>query len=98
MGEDENIDSFMAKVNGIVLGIRCVGGTIEEDEIVAKVLRYFPPTYKHKVVSIDEIQSVTTVTTDMLVGKIIAFQMSEFGESHGKSKTIFRASTSVSDK
>ncbi|GLJ49492.1 hypothetical protein SUGI_1048620 [Cryptomeria japonica] len=46
MGDDENIHSYMAKVNELVLGIRCVGGKIEEDEIVAKVLRSFPP-YKN---------------------------------------------------
>lgn len=86
MGDDENIHSFMAKVNDIVLGIRCASGTIEEDEIVAKVMRSFPPAYKHKVGAIDEIQSVTTVTRDMMVGKIYAFQMSEFGESHGSGK------------
>lgn len=30
MGEDENINTFMAKVNDLVLGIRCAGGTLEE--------------------------------------------------------------------
>ncbi|GLJ37859.1 hypothetical protein SUGI_0770230 [Cryptomeria japonica] len=88
----------MAKVNELFLGIRNVGGKIEEDEIVAKVLRYLPPTYKHKVVAIDEIQSVTTVTRDMLVRKLVAFELRKFGESHGKSETAFRASISVSGK
>lgn len=70
MREDENISSFMAKVNDLVLNIRCAGGFLEEDEIVAKVLRSLPLAYKHKVITIDEIQTVTTVTRDMLVGKI----------------------------
>lgn len=96
MGDDENIHSFMAKVNDLVLGIRCAGGTIEEDEIVAKVLRSFLPSYKHKVVAIDEIYSVTIVTRDMLVGKLVAFELSEFGKSHEKSETTFKASASIS--
>lgn len=97
MGDDENIHSYMAKVNDPVLGIRCVGGTIEEDEIVSKMLSSLPP-YKHKVIAIYEIQSVTTVTRDILVRKIVAFEPSEFGESHGKFEATFRASASLSGK
>ncbi|GLJ34506.1 hypothetical protein SUGI_0694030 [Cryptomeria japonica] len=88
----------MAKVNELVLGIRCVGGTLEEDEIVAKVLGSFPPAYKHKVVAIDEIQSVNTVTRDMLVGKIVAFELRKFRESHGKNEIAFRTSISRKQK
>lgn len=55
MGDDENIHSYMAKVNELVLGIRCAGGKIEEDNIVAKVLGSFPIAYKHKVAAINEI-------------------------------------------
>lgn len=55
IGEDENISTFMAKVNELVLGIECVGGTLEEDKIVAKVLSSFCPAYKPKVAGIDEI-------------------------------------------
>ncbi|GLJ13134.1 hypothetical protein SUGI_0205960 [Cryptomeria japonica] len=98
MGDDENIHSYMDKVNDLVLSIRSVGGKIEEDEIVAKVLRSLPPTYKHKVAAIDEIRSVTTVTRDVLVGKLAAFKLSKFGESCGKSKTTFKASLSMSSK
>ncbi|GLJ49345.1 hypothetical protein SUGI_1043470 [Cryptomeria japonica] len=84
-------------MNELVLGIRSVGGKIEEDEIVAKVLRSLSP-YKHKVATIDEIWSVTTVTRDVFIGKLAAFELSEFGKSHGKSETTFKASTSVSSK
>lgn len=34
----------------------------------------------------------------MLVGKIVAFELREFGESHGKSETTSKASTFVSGK
>ncbi|GLJ42405.1 hypothetical protein SUGI_0878460 [Cryptomeria japonica] len=98
MGDDENIHSFMAKVNELVLGIRCAGGTNEEDEIVAKVLRSLSPSYKHKVIAIDEIQSVTIVTRDVLVEKLTAFELSKFGESNRKSEITFRESTSISSK
>lgn len=98
MGEDENISSFMDKVNDLVLNIRCASGIIEEDEIVAKVMRYLPLAYKHKVAAIDEIQRVTIVTRDMLVGKLAAFELSELGESHGKTKTTFKDTVSGKKK
>lgn len=78
-GEDENITSFMQKVNELVCNMRCVNGVLEESKIVAKVLRSFPPTYKHKATSIEEIRSVTNVTRDMLTGKLVAFELSKFG-------------------
>lgn len=84
MGYDENIHSYMAKVNELILGIRYAGGKIEEEKIIAKVLRSLPPAYKNKVVSFDDIQSVTIVTRDLLVGKLAAFEPNKFGESHGK--------------
>lgn len=98
MREYKIINSFMTKVNELVLGIRCAGGTLEEDEIVAKLWGSFPPTYKHKVVAIDGIKCVTTMTRDMLVGNIAAFELSEFGELHQKSVTTFRASISRKKK
>lgn len=98
MGDDENIHPYVPKVNELVLSIRNASGKIEEDEIIAKVLRSLPPSYKHQVISIDEIPSVTTVTRDMLVGKLVAFELSEFGESRGKSETTFKVSISISSK
>lgn len=98
MREEENISTFMDKVNDLFMNIKCAGGTLEEDEIVAKVLRSLPPAYKHTVVAIDEIKSVTTMNRDMLVGNLTAFDLSEFGESHGKSETTFRAFVSVKQK
>lgn len=98
MGDNENIHSYMTKLNDHVLGITCFSGKIEEDQIVAKVLRSLPPTYKQKVATIDEIWSVTTITRDMLFGKITTFELRKFGESHGKSMISFKSLASVSGK
>jgi len=64
MSEDENITSYMQKVNELVTSIRSTGGILEESEIVAKVLRSLPAAYKHKVATIEEIRTVTTITRD----------------------------------
>lgn len=98
MSEDENITSYMTKVNELVCGIRCAGGILDEDEIVAKVLISLPPAYKHKVVAIEEIRSLTTISRDQLVGKISAFELAEFGDALLKTESAFKASASIKGK
>lgn len=78
----------MQKVNELMCGIRCVSGVLEESEIVAKVLRSLPP-YKHKFFPIDEIQTMTNVTRDMLIGKL-----AEFGDSLPKTESACKATVS----
>lgn len=69
----------MQKLNEFVYNIRCVGGTFKESDIVTKVLKSLPASYKHKVAAI-EIQTMTIVTRYMLIGKLLAFELSEFHE------------------
>jgi len=64
MREDENITSYMQKVNELVCGIQCAGGKLEESEIVVEVLRSLPASYKHRFAAIEEIRTMTTVTRD----------------------------------
>lgn len=97
MEEDERISAFMKRVNEIVLGIKCCGGTLSEDEIVSKVLRGFPPAYKMKVTTINELRTMpnTSVTRDTLIGKLSAFEIKEFGPvATIKTDLAFKASTS----
>lgn len=96
MGEDENITSFILKVTKLVCGIRCVSGVLEETKFVFKVIRSLLPSYKHKASTIDEIWTITNVTRDMLIGKLTAFELSEFGDSLPKTKSAFK--TAVSGK
>lgn len=98
MDEDENITSFMQKVNELVLNIRCASGVLEESEIVANVFRSLTPTYKHRVATIEEIWTVIDVTIDMLIRKIASFKLSNFGEVPPKSKSSFKATTSEKQK
>lgn len=98
MEEDERISSFMERVNEIVLGIQCCGGTLSEDEIVSKVLRAFPPAYKMKVTAINELRTMpnASVSRDTLVGKLSAFELEEFGPvTTIKIDLSFKASSST---
>ncbi|GLJ49752.1 hypothetical protein SUGI_1056030 [Cryptomeria japonica] len=81
MEEDARISAFMERVNEIVLGIKCCGGNLSEDEIISKVLRGLPSAYKIKVTSINELRTMpnTSVTRDTLTGRLSAFEIEEFG-------------------
>jgi hypothetical protein len=98
MNEDEKIVLYMQRVNELVCNIRCVSGELDEVDIIAKVLRSLPTSYKHKVSTIEEIWMVTNVTKDMLVGNLIAFELSDFGDSFPKSEFAFKATFSEKDK
>ncbi|GLJ21945.1 hypothetical protein SUGI_0410990 [Cryptomeria japonica] len=97
MEEDERFFAFMERVNEIVLGIKCCGGTLSEHEIVLKVLRGFPSAYKMKVTAINELRTMpnTSVTRDTLIGKLSTFEIEEFGlVATIKIDLDFKASTS----
>lgn len=81
MEDNETISAFMESINEIVLGIQCCGGSLSEGEIVSKVLRYLPPTYKMKVIAINELRIMpnASISRDTLVGKFLAFELEEFG-------------------
>lgn len=98
MGDDENVTTFMQRVNELVCGIRGASGKLEESEVVAKVLRSFPAAYKVKATAIEELQTITNVTRDMLVGKLTAFELSEFGDALPKVESKFKATTSRRDR
>ena len=98
MGDDENITTFMQRVNELVCGIRCAGGWLEELEIVAKVLRSFPVAYKFKDTTTEELHTLTNVTRDMLIGKLTTFELSEFGDALPKIESVFKVTTSGKDK
>lgn len=70
---------------------------MSEEEIVSKVLRVFPPAYKMKVTTINEIRTMpnSSIIRDTLVGKISNFELKEFGPPGAeKIDTAFKASTS----
>lgn len=101
MEEDERITAFMERVNEIVMGIQCCGGTLSEDEIVSKVLRALLPAYKMKATTINELRTManTSVNKDTLVRKLSSFELEEFGPSRAvKFEPSFHASTSTTSK
>lgn len=54
MVEDENIEKYGQRIKEVVAAIKSVGGTIEEDDVVSKVLRTLLPLYAIRVSAIQE--------------------------------------------
>lgn len=98
MGKDENITSFMHKVNELVCIIRCASGKLEESKLVTEVLKSLPASYKQKVIAIEKIWTMTNVTRDMSIGKLSAFELSEFDDSLPKVEFAFKTTIFGNDK
>lgn len=97
MEEHEKNSAFIERVNEIMLGIQCCGGFLSKEDIVSKVLRALPPTYKMKVTTINELRTMLNnfVNRDTLVGKISSFELEEFGLPEAtKTNNTFKGSTS----
>jgi hypothetical protein len=62
------------------------------------VLKTLPTSYKHRATTIEEIQTMTNLTKDMLVDKLKTFELSEFGDYFRKTEFAFKATTSEKGK
>lgn len=82
MKEDERISSFMDRVNEITMRIKCRVQTINEDEVVLKILRVLPMAYKMRAIAIEELQTIspTPITRETLLGKLNVFELSKLGD------------------
>ena len=91
MGEDKNMSSYILKINVIVCGISCTGSILDEDEVVARVLKSLPPPYDNKVAAIEGIRTVTTVTREKLVRNLIVFELNALADAQPKNEKAFKA-------
>lgn len=97
MNEDESIRAYVQRVTESLVGIRNYGGTYDEDEFIAKILRSLTPTYKFKAMSIQETIPLTpNLSREMLIAKLTAFEAVELGEVAPKVESAFRGSTQES--
>lgn len=63
---------------------------MEVVEILAKILRSLPPTYKHKVATIEQIKTIIKMKRGMLLYKLYTFEMTKFGDALPKVETAFK--------
>ena len=103
MREDENIAKYVEKIKASVSAIRASGGKIEEETIISKVLRTLIHIYAIRVSSIQErrCEENHKINLDAIVGRLIEFELDNFGNYVPASKNIesaFEAKLSLKEK
>lgn len=70
MKSDETSKEFSGKITSLVNQIRILGGELEEEQIVEKVLRSLPSTYNHIVSAIVEANDIEEMSLTELMGSL----------------------------
>lgn len=93
MQEGENIEQYSKRIKDVVNSIKSVGGKLEEDDVVSKILRTLLPQYAIRVSAIQELRSlgIVSVSLDSLIGKLTAFELRNYDNSVPKIDVAFKA-------
>ncbi|XP_065617342.1 uncharacterized protein LOC136062340 [Quercus suber] len=74
MGEDELFDSFYGKLNKIVIAKLNLGEKIEDTNVVRKILRSLPESFRAKVTAIDESKDLDEIKIQELIGSLQTYE------------------------
>ncbi|XP_057821138.1 uncharacterized protein LOC131033861 [Cryptomeria japonica] len=77
--------------------MECIGGKLDEDEAVEKVLRSLPKYYSSKVYVIEECKDLEKYTMDQLYGVLTAFEMRGFELDNPKKEVAFKTYKKLED-
>ena len=90
MREDKNITKYVERIKASVSAIRALGGKIEDETIVSKVLRTLLPIYVIRVSAIQErrCEENYNITLDALVGRLTTFKLDNYENYVPTSKNI----------
>jgi len=70
MKDDETSKSYFARVTEIVNQIKILGGTLDDQQVVEKVLRSLPKSYNHIVFAILEAHDTKELSVTELMGSL----------------------------
>ena len=70
MSKDESFDSFYSKLNEVVVGKFNLGEKTKDSQIVRKILRLLPESFRAKVVAIEESKDLDDIKVQELVGSL----------------------------
>ena len=102
MKQNESISSMFTRFTDIINGLKCLGKTYSNSNLVRKVLRSLPRTSEPKVTAIQEAKDLNTYPLDELLGSLMTHELTiqqTSDEESKKKKTIaFKATTSTLSK
>lgn len=80
MSNGENIEGYIHRVNEIINSLRGVGGTLEESEVVRKIMTTLPKSYKPKKYIIKESCDMNKYSVYQLLGPLSTFEIVELDD------------------
>lgn len=88
MKEDETIDDFHMKMNGIVTNIRALGEEMDESYTVKKLLRAVPSKFLQTTSTIEQFGDLNTMTMEEAVGSLKAHEERVKGKTESKESRL----------
>ena len=98
MKEEENISKYLERVDEVVNAIWALGETIEDIDIVDKVLRTLPMVYNPKVSTLEDRQDTDKITLDELYGILTAYELRIGWENPSKEEAAFKVLNNPKDQ
>lgn len=97
MKDEENITQYSFRIKEFVSVVKGVGGTLTNEEVVSKILRTLSSQYVIWVSSIQELGSIlnNVLTLETLIGKLTAFELSNYDNSLPTIETAFKSSLNI---
>ncbi|XP_020269354.1 keratin, type I cytoskeletal 9-like [Asparagus officinalis] len=74
MKENDNVDDFSTKLTGVVNKIRALGGEMEENYVVRKLLRAVPERFLTIVSTIEQFGDIDNMTLEEAIGRLKAHE------------------------
>lgn len=75
MGESDSFSDFYNRLSLLVNAARNLGETITKEKIVKKIFRVLPSKFVPKKAAIEEHSLLSEINLDILISKLITFEM-----------------------
>lgn len=89
MEEGEDTKIYFQRVDSVLNEIREIGGTLNDEDIMEKILMTIPERYNDQISSIEEVYDLKN-TREQLYGTLTTFEMRKFGKDKVKFETTFK--------
>ncbi|XP_059627033.1 uncharacterized protein LOC132269805 [Cornus florida] len=75
MNENESISTMFVRFTDIINGLKHLGGTITNSDLVRKILRSLPEKWDTKATAIKEAYNLNTLELDELLGSLLTWEI-----------------------
>lgn len=90
MSDEEKVTEYFLKVDETINAIKGLGETINDKDVVKKVMRSLPTKYDSKLSAIEELKDLNTLTMDDLHGTLTAYEMRTCSEENSHRESSFK--------